>query len=347
MERISRAIQAGAKAFLRLEYTALYTMVLALFVLIAAAVNWQTGICYLTGAITSGACGYLGMWISTISNVKTAEAARTGLNKALRIAFNSGSVMGLSVVCSGLMMISMLLMAFNTEAITGKGALAGFGMGASTVAIFARVAGGIFTKAADVGADLVGKVEKNLPEDDARNPATIADNVGDNVGDVAGMGADLFSSFVGSIIASSLLGSDKVGPQGIALPFWISMTGIVASVFGMATVRCKEGATQADLLQVLRRAQSVAGIFQCGFMALITWILDVSWELYGCIIIGLAAGLMIGTVSEIFTSSAYPPVKSIAKSSRIGPANVVIAVSHITHHTISSHHMFLIADSTR
>lgn len=146
MERISRAIHIGAKAFLKYEYTALYTMVAALFILICLAVNWQTGICYISGALTSGLCGYLGMWISTISNVKTAQAARTGLNKALRVAFNSGSVMGLTVVSAGLGMISMLLMAFDSEAITNKGALAGFGMGASTVAIFARVAGGIFTK---------------------------------------------------------------------------------------------------------------------------------------------------------------------------------------------------------
>jgi len=325
MERISRAIQAGARTFLRYEYTALFTMVAALFILISAAVHWQTGICYLAGAITSASCGYLGMWISTVSNVKTAEAARTGLNKALRVAFNSGSVMGLTVVSAGLGVISILLMAFGDEAITGIGALAGFGMGASTVAIFARVAGGIFTKAADVGADLVGKVEKNLPEDDARNPATIADNVGDNVGDVAGMGADLFSSFVGSIIASSLLGAGPYGARGIALPYWISMTGIVASVFGMATVRCREGASQGELLSVLRRAQGVAGLMQVGFIATCTYVLDVPWELFGCIVIGLAAGLSIGTISEIFTSSAYPPVLGIAKSARIGPANVVIA----------------------
>jgi len=324
-EKISKAIRIGADAFITLEYKWLTIMVCILFVLIAAAVNWRTGICYLVGAIVSALCGYLGMKISTYANVKTAAAAEKGLNDALSVAFNSGSVMGLSVVSFGLAALAVLLMAFDTEAIEGRGALSGFGMGASTVSIFARVGGGIFTKAADVGADLVGKVEKNLPEDDVRNPATIADNVGDNVGDVAGMGADLFSSFVGSIVASSLLAiRENYGRVGVALPFWVSMAGIVAAVIGIACVRCRDGATQHDLLIVLRRAMVVSGVFQIGFCAIIIYALDMKWELFGCVVIGLAAGSIIGIISEFFTSYSYAPTRTIAKSARIGPANVVI-----------------------
>eukprot|EP00456_Euglypha_rotunda_P090428 TRINITY_DN947_c0_g1_i5.p1 TRINITY_DN947_c0_g1~~TRINITY_DN947_c0_g1_i5.p1 ORF type:complete len:665 (+),score=107.03 TRINITY_DN947_c0_g1_i5:141-2135(+) len=271
------------------------------------------------------------MWICTSSNSKTAAAAERGLNQALRISFNAGAVMGLAVVSFGLVAISALLMIFDNEAIAGDGALAGFGMGASTVSIFARVGGGIYTKAADVGADLVGKVEHNLKEDDPRNPATIADNVGDNVGDVAGMGADLFSSFVGSIIASSLLGhkafegeSEARQLAAIALPYWVSMSGIVAAAIGIFTIRTKENATQRDLLHVLRSAQLIAGVFQIGFMAIIVAVLDVSWKLFGCILIGLVAGLLMGIISEFWTSFAHPPTSNIAKKSRIGAANVII-----------------------
>jgi K(+)-stimulated pyrophosphate-energized sodium pump len=215
-------------------------------------------------------------------------------------------------------------MAFDENAIDGVAALTGFGMGASTVSIFARVAGGIFTKAADVGADLVGKVEEDFPEDDIRNPATIADNVGDNVGDVAGMGADLFSSFVGSIIASSVLGFKNYGLAGIALPFWISMAGIVAAIIGMLTIHTKEGATQGQLLNVLRRAMFVSAVFELGFMAIIVEVLDLDWALFFCLMIGLGAGISITFCSEYFTSSAYSPTRRIANSGVFGPANVII-----------------------
>jgi H(+)-translocating pyrophosphatase len=202
--------------------------------------------------------------------------------------------------------------------------MTGFGMGASTVSIIARVGGGIYTKAADVGADLVGKVEKSLPEDDPRNPATIADNVGDNVGDVAGMSADLFSSFVGSIVASSVLGHKQFNQKGVALPFWISMSGIVAATIGIALVRCKENASQGDLLSVLRWSQTVAGILQIGFIAVISVVLDLNFRLFGCIVIGLTAGLALGVISEFFTSYSHAPTIGISKSARIGPANVII-----------------------
>eukprot|EP00762_Andalucia_godoyi_P008515 ANDGO_05810.mRNA.1 Putative K(+)-stimulated pyrophosphate-energized sodium pump len=325
MIRISKAIRQGAKAFLRYEYSALAMMVCALFILVTAAVNWRTGICYLVGVSSSATCGYIGMMIAVQGNVRTAKAAESSLNAALRVAFNSGSVMGLCVVSVALAALSVLLMIFEENAIANDiNALTGFGMGASTLSIFARVGGGIFTKAADVGADLVAKVEKNIPEDDVRNPATIADNVGDNVGDTAGMGADLFSSFAGSIIASSLLGYQQIGKEGVAVPFWISGAGIISAIMGMLLVRTKEGATQHDLLLVLRRAQMFAGIIQVGLIAVVVAVLDVSWKLFGCIVIGLFAGIMVAVFSEMMTSGSYYPTQSIVGAGLAGPAGVVI-----------------------
>jgi K(+)-stimulated pyrophosphate-energized sodium pump len=324
MESIGRAIKLGAMTFLKYEYSVLAVVVLLLYVLVSVVVHWRTGICYLVGASSSAFCGFFGMWICTSSNVRTAAAAERGLNQGLRVAFNAGSVMGLTVVSVGLGALSILLVSFNHNAIEGTGAMAGFGMGASTVSIIARVGGGVYTKAADVGADLVGKVEKSLPEDDPRNPATIADNVGDNVGDVAGMGADLYSSFVGSIVASSILGHKDFDQKGIALPFWISMAGIVAAVIGVSLVRTKENATQRDLLSTLRTAQIVAGVFQVGFIATICAVLDITFKLFGCIVIGLTAGLALGIISEFFTSYGHIPTVGIAKSARIGAANVII-----------------------
>jgi K(+)-stimulated pyrophosphate-energized sodium pump len=264
------------------------------------------------------------MMMATDGNARTSVAAEKGLNAALTVSFSSGAVMGLSVVSLGLGAISCLLMAFNHDAIGGRAALTGFGMGASTVSIFARVAGGIFTKAADVGADLVGKVEEDFPEDDVRNPATIADNVGDNVGDVAGMGADLFSSFVGSIIASSVLGYSQHGLKGIALPFWVSMAGIICAILGIFTIQTKEGATQGELLNVLRRGMFFAASLEIGCMAIVVYVLDMRWELFCCLVIGIAAGIGISIWSEFFTSSAYSPTQRIANSGIFGPGNVVI-----------------------
>jgi len=324
IEVLGIAINTGAATFLQKEYTYLALAVSVLFVLVSAAVDWRTGLCYLAGSFTSAVCGYIGMMVATYSNTRTSVAAQEGMNAALDVAFTSGSVMGLSVVSLGLFAISALLMAFGGNAIGGEGALTGFGMGASTVSIFARVAGGIFTKAADVGADLVGKVEEDFPEDDVRNPATIADNVGDNVGDVAGMGADLFSSFVGSNIASAVLGYKNIGIKGIALPFWISMAGIVAAIIGMMTIRTKEGASQSDLLNVLRTAMFTSAFLELGFTAVIVAVLDVDWELFFCVMIGLAAGILISFWSEYFTSGAYGPTQRISSSGIFGPANVII-----------------------
>eukprot|EP01031_Cornospumella_fuschlensis_P035965 gene35965-43620_t len=324
IKMLGEAIHMGARTFLLKEYSYLITVALSLFVLICAAIDWRTGIVYLVGCSSSASVGYIGMMVATYSNTRTAVAAEKGLNEALVTSFTSGSIMGLTAVCVGMGGLSIMLMFMEGDAINNKAALTGFGMGASTVSIFARVAGGIFTKAADVGADLVGKVEEDFPEDDPRNPATIADNVGDNVGDVAGMGADLYSSFVGSIVASSLLGLDNYGYAGVALPFWISMAGIIAAIIGMLTVRTNEGASQHDLLNVLRRAIFVAAAFELGFMAIIIKVLEMDWALYFCLLIGLFAGIAISFWSEYFTSSAYPPTRRIANSGIFGPANVVI-----------------------
>jgi len=306
------------------EYKALFAVGALLFILVSAAVAWQTGLCYLAGLTTSAACGYMGMMIATYTNVRTSTAAELGLNRALRVSFASGCVMGLTVVCLGLGALSCLLMAFQDNAVGRNQALTGFGMGASTVSIFARVGGGIFTKAADVGADLVGKVEEDFPEDEVRNPATIADNVGDNVGDVAGMGADLFSSYCGSIIASSVLGLQTYGYVAVALPFWISLSGIFASIIGMFLVSTPEGADQNQLLNILRRAMFFAAALNIGFMAIIVQILDLDWELFCCLVIGIGAGVAISTWSEYFTSSAYPATKGIFQSGAFGPGNVII-----------------------
>jgi len=324
MSKLAKAISDGAKAFLHQEYVPLACVAAVLFILICVCVQWRTGLCYLAGVSTSATCGYLGMMISVYSNVRTATAAEKGLNAGLKVSFSSGCVMGLTVVCLGLGALSCLLMAFQSDAVGGYAAMTGFGMGASTVSIFARVGGGIFTKAADVGADLVGKVEEDFPEDDVRNPATIADNVGDNVGDVAGMGADLFSSYCGSIIATSVLGLDKVGINAVALPFWLSLSGIVCAIIGMLTVSTPEGADQGQLLNILRRAMSLAAALNVGCMAVIVHILDLDWRLFACLVIGISAGLAISTWSEYFTSSAYPPTRGIHIAGAFGPGNVII-----------------------
>lgn len=326
MMELSDAIQLGARTFLQYEYSALTVVVLCVFVLFSAAISWQTGICYLAGAFSSMIAGYCGMICTTMANSRTTKAAEKDLNSALRVAFNAGAVMGLVCVSLATLVMAILLMSFQSEAVYGsKPAMSATGAGTSTVAIFARVGGGIFTKAADVGADLVGKNIQGIPEDDIRNPATIADNVGDNVGDVAGMGADLYSSFVGSAIASALLGAKTYGQAGVALPFWLCMSGIVAALIGIMTVRCEENATQEDLLFILRRAMAIAGVFQVGFVAVIVHILHHRWQLFGCVVIGLAAGLLIGRITEYFTSYTNDPTQEIARSANITAANVVIS----------------------
>ncbi len=349
VQEIGALIQEGAMAFLRREYTILAAFVVVIFVVLALFIDYNltgnstiedlisdgnlsatgpwTAIAYLAGAIGSALAGYIGMNIAVRGNTRTATAAETGLNPALRIAFNSGAVMGLTVVGIGIVGVTVLWMIFGNPNV-----IAGFGFGASSIALFARVGGGIYTKAADVGADLVGKVEAGLPEDDPRNPAVIADNVGDNVGDVAGMGADLFESYAGSIIATIALAwtaanavQDIDAPK-IVLPMMLAGIGIFASIIGTSIVRTKDDATMGNLLWSLR-----FGIFGAGILALIgtgIYILandSLSFDLFWVILTGLVVGQVIGTATEYFTSYEFAPVKWIAQQSQTGHPSTIIA----------------------
>ena len=335
--------------FLRREYTILAGFVVLIFIVLAVLIDFNltnnstierliadgnlsvtgpwTAIAYLAGAVGSALAGYIGMSIAVRGNTRTATAAETGLNAALRVAFNSGAVMGLTVVGIGIIGVTALWLIFGNPNV-----IAGFGFGASSIALFARVGGGIYTKAADVGADLVGKVEAGLPEDDPRNPAVIADNVGDNVGDVAGMGADLFESYAGSIIATIALAwtaanafQDVEAPM-IVLPIMLAGIGIFASIIGTSIVRTKDDATMGNLLWSLR-----FGIFGAGILALIgtgIYIMmndSLSFDLFWVILVGLVVGQVIGTATEYFTSYEFAPVKWIAQQSQTGHPSTIIA----------------------
>ena len=342
---IGNAIREGAMAFLSREYRLLAIFVVAVFIILAVFIDYDvlgrgdgegpvggvpaTAISYLVGAVGSGLAGFIGMSIAVRANTRTTVQAQSGLNSALRIAFSSGSVMGASVVGIGLIGIAVTYIVFQDISV-----VAGFGFGASSIALFARVGGGIYTKAADVGADLVGKVEEGLDEDDPRNPATVADNVGDNVGDVAGMGADLFESYTGSIIATIALtavgaialGTTAGGPTSelFVLPMLIAAIGIFASIIGTFFVRTKEGASMGSLLWSLR-----IGIFGAGVLTLIgvaaaLILLDMPFELFWVVLAGLVAGQIIGTASEVYTSYEYRFTKDLADQARTGPATVII-----------------------
>ncbi len=345
---IGRAIQEGAMAFLSREYRLLAIFVVIVFVVLAALIDYDllgrigdsrtvpaTAIAYLVGAIGSGLAGFIGMSIAIRANSRTVVKAQQGLNAALRVAFNSGAVMGVSVVSIGLIGMTAIYLIFKDVNI-----VAGFGFGASSIALFARVGGGIYTKAADVGADLVGKVEAGIPEDDPRNPATVADNVGDNVGDVAGMGADLFESYVGSIIATVALAAtgaaflklDDISDLGanydaamFTLPILVAAMGIIASIIGTFLVRTKEGADMGRLLWTLR-----TGIFGAGVLILIgagvaIQVMGLPFELFWVILTGLVAGQVIGTASEVYTSYEFRFTKGIAAQTETGPATVIIS----------------------
>ena len=341
---IGKAIQEGARAFLTREYTVLAVFVVIVFIALAVFIDYDvlgredgsasglpsTAIAYLAGAIGSALAGYIGMSIAVRANTRTTVKAMIGLNPALRVAFNSGAVMGISVVGIGLIGIAAAYWIFQDANI-----VAGFGFGASSIALFARVGGGIYTKAADVGADLVGKIEQGIPEDDPRNPATVADNVGDNVGDVAGMGADLFESYVGSIIATITLAAVGAAALGMAapsdfdadlflLPLLIAAIGIFASIIGTFLVRTGEGASMGRLLWALR-----TGIFTSGALVLVgtaiaLTMLDMSFDLFWVVLVGLVAGQIIGTASETFTSYEFGFTRDIAKQAETGPATVII-----------------------
>ena len=322
MKEIAAAINDGAKAFLFAEYRILAIFVVVLFIAIGLGLgSWITALCFLFGALFSILAGYIGMNVATKANVRTANAAReSGMNKALSIAFSGGSVMGMCVVGLGLLGASVLFLIFNDTNV-----LFGFSLGASSIALFARVGGGIYTKAADVGADLVGKVEAGIPEDDPRNPAVIADNVGDNVGDVAGMGADLFESYVGAIISAMTLGAVVVaqfGDLSVIFPLVIAACGILASVIATFFVRGKEGANPHKALKM--------GSYVSALLVVIASVIFSKLMLgsYGpaiAIVSGLVVGLVIGIVTEIYTSGDYKFVKKIAQQSETGSATTIIS----------------------
>ena len=337
MMKISASIRQGANAYLKRQYK----IVLIFFCVMFAALGVMAFLGYLTpympfafisGGFFSALSGFVGMKIATASNARTANACRDSLNKGLRVAFSAGSVMGFTVVGLGLLDISLwfclLKFVFKLSPEEVSAAMLTFGMGASSMALFARVGGGVFTKAADVGADLVGKVEAGIPEDDPRNPATIADNVGDNVGDVAGMGADLYESYVGSIVSACALGVAALhSVEAMALPMLLAAIGVVCSIFGTFFVRTKEGASQKQLLGALSRGTNFSAIVIAIAAFPAVWLIlgKENWKVYFAILAGLAAGVLIGKATEYYTSDSYKPTKKLAASSETGTATIVIS----------------------
>ena len=327
---IGDAIREGSNAFLRREYMALVPFVVVVAIVLGVLIDWltlgevipKTAISYLAGTICSAVAGLVGMSVAVRANVRTATAAIQGLNPALRIAFSSGTVMGVTVVGIGLLGVTILYVIFQDITV-----VAGFGFGASSIALFARVGGGIFTKAADVGTDLVGKIEAGIPEDDPRNPGVIADNVGDNVGDVAGMGADLFESYVGSIIAAiALAGVTSYNAGTAMLPLLLAAAGILAAILGTFVVRSGERADFGQLLWALRRGIFASAILVAIFALIIVLVMDsLELKLFWIILVGLVAGIVIGLSTEYYTSYDYGPVKQIAESTQTGAATVIIS----------------------
>ncbi|MCG8570826.1 MAG: sodium-translocating pyrophosphatase [Spirochaetes bacterium] len=349
MKEISAHIQEGAMAYLAQQYKIVGIFFIALFILlgfIAWVVPLLTGgekwlspfvpFAFITGGFFSGLAGFIGMKVATLANARTAQGASESLNRGLRVAFNAGTVMGMTVVGLGLLDLAiwyvMLKFVFNVGPSEIPPIMITFGMGASSMALFARLGGGIYTKAADVGADLVGKVEAGIPEDDPRNPATIADNVGDNVGDVAGMGADLYESYVGSIVATMALGSiaalridAAMVTNFIALPAVIATAGVLLSIIGTFLVRTKEGASQKNLLTALHSGVWFSsGLIAIGAIFLINWLLPGYFGLWVSMIFGLIAGIVIGYFTEFYTSDHFDPTKKLAQTSLTGPATIII-----------------------
>jgi len=364
MKEIAGYVREGAMAYLTRQYRIVAIVFAVLLVILAVLAKFGlqdpfVPVAFLTGGFFSALCGYLGMKTATNASARTAHAAGQGLNRGLLVAFRSGAVMGLVVVGCGLLNLSLWYLVLDKWIYSPGNMEAGltllgielvprnctplaklvrmtttmltFGIGASTQALFARVGGGIYTKAADVGADLVGKVEAGIPEDDPRNPATIADNVGDNVGDVAGMGADLFESYLGSILATCALGAALGGSVGfaqavrfVAAPLIVAGLGILLSIFGILVIRCKEGATQKDLLHALLTgtlSSSILVVAAVGVMAATGF---VPWGIFGAVTAGLLAGVIIGQLTEYYTSDEYPPTRCLAEEARMGPATVII-----------------------
>ena len=358
MREIGTAIQEGASAFLAREYRVIAIFVAIVATVIAVFLQWQTAFCFVSGAIASAGAGYLGMYVAVRANTRTASAASRGLHEGLRVAFGSGAIMGMSVVSFSLIGMTVLFLVFNGDP-KQLTYITGFGFGASSIALFARVGGGIFTKAADVGADLVGKIEKGIPEDDPRNPAVIADNVGDNVGDVAGMGADLFESYSGSIIAAATLGAALGNGSTVAyigLPFLVAAVGVISSLFGIYMVigkerdeseaasiaanasyysksvyylsqyvaKINENASLEDLLTALRRSVWGASVVVLGLTLLAVLMSGLHFNYWLVIVTGLVAGNAIAYVTEYFTSYTEKPTLAIAKATQTGAATTII-----------------------
>lgn len=352
MEKIAKHVRKGAMSYLKQQYKVVGIVFLFLVILFAIMAygfgvqNSWVPIAFLTGGFFSGLSGFLGMKTATYASARTANAARESLNSGLRVAFRSGAVMGLVVVGLGLLDISFWYLLLDwlipEDAATPTAKLCmitttmlTFGMGASTQALFARVGGGIYTKAADVGADLVGKVEAGIPEDDPRNPATIADNVGDNVGDVAGMGADLYESYCGSILATSALGAAAYITTGdvnmqykaVITPMLIAAIGIFLSIIGIFAVRTKENATMKDLLGSLALGTNLSSVLIVGATFLLLWLLQIQnwWQVSCAVVVGLIVGIVIGQSTEYYTSQSYKPTKKLSESGKTGPATVIIS----------------------
>ncbi len=340
MQKIAKSIREGANAYLKHQYSTVAKVFAVVFVILAiiafasggSMLSKFTPFAFLTGGIWSMLAGLIGMKIATNANARTAQAASEGLNRGLRVAFSSGSVMGFTVVGLGMLDISLWLvglyfLAGITDPVELGNIMVMNGIGASFMALFARVGGGIYTKAADVGADLVGKVEAGIPEDDPRNPATIADNVGDNVGDVAGMGADLYESYVGSILATFALGACAgYGWQGMILPLALAVCGIICSIIGSFLVKTKEDATQKSLLTSLRTGTYTAAVLSAILSAVLCYfIMGENWlGIFIAILCGLIGGCAIGYFTEYFTSDNYKPTKKLAAASETGAATIII-----------------------
>lgn len=319
MKEIASAISEGARAFLTAEYKILIVFVMVLFLLIGFGIgNWVTAICFVVGALFSTLAGYFGMNVATKANVRTANAAReSGMNKALSIAFSGGAVMGMCVAGLGALGVSVVYILTKDVDV-----LSGFSLGASSIALFARVGGGIYTKAADVGADLVGKVEAGIPEDDPRNPAVIADNVGDNVGDVAGMGADLFESYVGSLVSALTLGVAVSAISGVVFPLAIAGCGLVASIIGTFFVK---GDEKASPQKALKMGSNIAALLVVIVSLVLSKVLFGNFDGAIAVIAGLIIGVLIGLITECYTSADYNPVKKIGEQSETGPATTIIS----------------------
>ncbi|MFR8797463.1 MAG: sodium/proton-translocating pyrophosphatase, partial [Evtepia gabavorous] len=340
MQKIAQSIREGANAYLKHQYSTVakvFAVVFVVLVIIAFASGGEmlskfTPFAFLTGGIWSMLAGLIGMKIATNSNARTAQAASESLNRGLRVAFSSGAVMGFTVVGLGMLDISIWLMILHfgagiTDPVQLGNIIVMNGIGASFMALFARVGGGIYTKAADVGADLVGKVEAGIPEDDPRNPATIADNVGDNVGDVAGMGADLYESYVGSILATFALGVAAYPDNSwsaMLLPISLAVVGILCSIACSFLIRTKEGASQRELLGTLRKGTYGAAILAAILAAPLTYFTVGNWGVYVAILCGLIGGCAIGYFTEYYTSDTYKPTQVLADATETGAATTII-----------------------